>query len=127
MILGRLQDVFLDVWRDGCLEGDELEKMTCVAFMSMDKDQSGKVGCREFIEACTNDGEITMQRMAKVFHKSRATHFLHRLLDDTQAVASRTVKNYRRSAYSDLSGLTKAATSTTSVDLNGLTASTKPE
>ena len=112
MLLGRLQDVFLDEFNVGELQVDELQKMTCVAFMSMDKDQSGKVGCREFIEACTNDGEITMQRMAKVFHISKAARSLHRFLDDTQMVASQTMREYKRSSYSDLSGHTRAGTPT---------------
>jgi len=61
-----------------------------VVFRTMDTDMSGRIGCREFIEACTNDGEITMHRMARYFHKDdSAAQSLRKFFDDTEKVAVR--------------------------------------
>jgi len=74
-----------------------------VVFRTMDTDMSGRIGCREFIEACTNDGEITMHRMAQYFHKDDlAVHSLRKFFDDTEKVATRTASAFFQNASGTL-------------------------
>jgi len=91
LLLTRLMDVFMDVCQSGKLMPEEVVRMACVVFVTMDTDKSGLIGCREFIAACTDDGEITMQRMARYFHKDEtALKSLRMVLDDTHLVVDRT-------------------------------------
>jgi len=91
LLLLRLQDVLSDVIRAGGLLGEEVVRMACSVFMTMDRNKNDSIECREFIESCTNDGEITMQRMARYFHNDdHKMHSLRKLLDDTHVVAQKT-------------------------------------
>jgi len=94
LLLSRLKDVFSDLCRTGKLQPEEIVRMAAVVFTTMDTDNSGAIGPHEFISACTDDGEITMQRMAKYFHKGADSRFhsLRKYLDDTHLAAHRVSK-----------------------------------
>jgi len=95
MLLSRLQDVFLAACRAGKLQAEEVVHMTSVVFGTMDCNTDGKVVCREFMEACTNDGEISMQKLVQFFHRSESGHSLRKFLDDTHLVTSKTAEKDR--------------------------------
>jgi len=92
LLLSRLQDLFLGQSRTGELKDEEIVRMACAVFVTMDTDSDGQIGCREFIESCTNDGELTMQRMAQFFHRDTGIRSLRRFLDDTHVVAHRVAR-----------------------------------
>merc|ERR1712129_35510 len=73
MLLTRLEDIFTGSEEMG---EEELKKMAGVIFTSMDQDNSGKIDCSEFIDSCTNDGEISLQQMANFFTASKPKQFM---------------------------------------------------
>jgi len=92
VLLDRLQDVFLGACRAGKLQAEEVLNMTCVVFATMDASGDSKIECREFMEACTNDGEISMQKMAQFFHRDESVRSWRKFLDDTHLVTSKAVR-----------------------------------
>jgi len=88
VLLKRLERIFGESLRE-----DELTGMAAVVFSSMDKDHNGEIGCREFIEASTHDGEIPISLMTRFFqvrHGARLgrlqemlQEMLREMLDDT--------------------------------------------
>merc|ERR1719433_459564 len=57
--------------------------MATVVFTAMDTDGNRQIGCSEFIQACTNDGEISLHKMADFFSAKQPKQFLRRIFDDT--------------------------------------------
>jgi hypothetical protein len=86
MLHERLQDIFGEATHLG---QTELMKMASVIFTSMDKDRSGQINCAEFIQSCTNDGEISLDRMAHFFDADQPKQFLRRLFDNTHREANK--------------------------------------
>merc|ERR1712176_1032088 len=102
MLLKRLQDIFEEDCRTGVLGQQELRKMASVVLTSMDKDSNSKIGCSEFIQACTNDGEISLHRMADFFSAKQPKQFMRRLFDDTDLRASKVDMRRTKSFESSL-------------------------
>jgi hypothetical protein len=97
MLLQRLEDIFEEVTSTGLLRHEELKKMATVVFTSMDKDGNGAIGCSEFVQTCTNDGEITLRRMANFFGGQGSKSCMRKLFDNTDtvvtSVANRSMQN----------------------------------
>merc|ERR1712008_153143 len=55
-------------------------------------------GCSEFIQACTNDGEIPLHRMAHFFNAKQPKQFLRRLFDNTDKMATSVARSMTFSA-----------------------------
>merc|ERR1719195_342771 len=82
-LLQRLEEIFEADCRAGVLGQQELKKMATVVFTAMDTDGNRQIGCSEFIQACTNDGEISLHKMADFFSAKQPKQFLRRIFDDT--------------------------------------------
>jgi Ca2+-binding EF-hand superfamily protein len=109
MLLHRLEDIFAESRSTGELGKEELAKMAGVVFTSMDEDSSGQIGCSEFIDACTNDGEISLHRMANFFNSKQPKQFARRLFDDTNSEANRMCEKAPSSLHQDTKSLEQDA------------------
>jgi len=67
MLLSHMKEVFHDHMMDGTLPEEELRRMSAVIFDGMDKKKAGEISCTEFIHALTDDGNIDVCQMAKMF------------------------------------------------------------
>jgi len=92
MFLNRLKDIFKDHYDAGILDAEELGKMCTVIFNVMDTAGTGKISCSEFIEACTDDCDIDMNRLAIFFDKDQKLGAIRWLLDDTHVVSKSRAK-----------------------------------
>jgi len=93
MMFKRLQSIFQAQLDSGILDENELLKMTAVIFNLMDKDGGGRVCCGEFIEACTDDGELNLNRMAQFFDEDRKISYVRRFFDNTHKLSEMTHTN----------------------------------
>jgi len=83
MLRRRLEDIFAEHGRSGLLQPEEINTMAAVVFHRMDKNASGEICCREFIQACTDDGEISLEMMAHFFDVDNDFSRMRGLLDST--------------------------------------------
>merc|ERR1712038_1716156 len=83
MLRRHLEDIFAEEGSCGLLEPEEVKTMAAVVFQQMDKNESGEIGCSEFIQACTDDGEISLKMMARFFDTDQKISRTARLLDST--------------------------------------------
>jgi len=98
MLRRRLADIFMKHGNSGLLTPDEIDTMAAMVFHQMDKDDSGEICCNEFIEACTDDGEISLQMMAHFFDDKKNVSRMRHLLDSTVTEKRHSEKLLRQSS-----------------------------